>query len=85
MERLRFEFGRDLGHLLDDSGVPMTAVATRAGIATSTISRLVAGTREPSFETLSRIALAIGGEVSIRIVPGSGVGVGAGRRRWWRR
>jgi transcriptional regulator with XRE-family HTH domain len=78
-ERLRADFGRELGNLLVDAGAPAAAVAARAGISPSTLSRITNGTREPSFRTLARLALAIGGTPVVRVTPGSGVPV---RDRW---
>jgi transcriptional regulator with XRE-family HTH domain len=53
-------FAERLGALLERSGLTMYAVAKRAGVSKQNVGKLMAGTREPSWDTVQRLALALG-------------------------
>jgi len=63
----------DLRRLLDDAGVRPTALAREAHVSPSMVSRVLLGRRDASLETLARLAIALGGDVSVRLTPGAGV------------
>lgn len=76
-ERRAQEVGRavagDLRRALDDAGLRQAAVARAARVSPDMISRILRGERQASFETLARIALALGGDISVRVTPGVGI------------
>lgn len=55
-----------------DSGVSQIALAGAAGISRAYLCEIEAGRATPSLDVLARLAAALGGEVSVRIYPGSG-------------
>jgi transcriptional regulator with XRE-family HTH domain len=56
----------------EDAGLPQKRVAIAAGVSQSHYSEIEAGAVLPSLEVLAAIALALGGETSIRFFPGTG-------------
>jgi transcriptional regulator with XRE-family HTH domain len=64
--------GRDLLRIRTDAAATHGQVAALAGIDRSHYSRIEAGTANPSLETLTAIATALGADVSVRIYPGTG-------------
>lgn len=62
----------DLRHLREDCGLSQRALARRAGVAQSVISRVESATEVPSVETYARLAAGLGGDLSIRIYPNTG-------------
>ncbi|MFH1474585.1 MAG: helix-turn-helix transcriptional regulator [Chloroflexota bacterium] len=66
-------FGADLQRICDDAGLSHAALARAARVSADTVSRLARGKRDASVETLARISLALGAELSIRLVPGAGI------------
>ena len=56
----------------DDAGISQRRLASVAGVSQGTLSRIETGEVEPTLEVLARIAAALGGEVSMRIYPGTG-------------
>lgn len=81
--RLRLEAGRraqgmvrsvgeSFRNVREDAGLPQRQIAGAAGIAQSHYSEIEAGAAMPSLEVLAAIALALGGETSIRFHPGTG-------------
>ncbi len=65
----------DLRRLLDDTGVRPADVARASHVSPDMVSRILRGERQASIQTLVRIALALGGDVSVRLVPGAGVAI----------
>lgn len=55
-----------------DAGVSEQGLARVAGIDESHLHRIEAAAREPSIQALNRLATALGGELTIRIYPGTG-------------
>ncbi len=55
-----------------DSGVSQIALAGAAGVSRAYLCEIEAGRAMPSLDVLARLAAALGGEVSVRIYPGSG-------------
>jgi transcriptional regulator with XRE-family HTH domain len=72
---LRSAVAGDIRRLLQDSGVSGARLAREAKVSPDTISLILRERREPSFDVLARIALAAGGDVTIRIVPGAGLAI----------
>ena len=72
-DEVRRSFGADLQRICSDAGLSHAALARAARVSGDTVSRLVRGKRDPSVETLARISLALGAEMSIRLVPGAGI------------
>ena len=57
---------------VDDAGLSRRSVCDAAGIGPNTLAALERDDREPTIEVLSRLATALGGELSVRFHPGSG-------------
>ena len=74
-EEIRRALAGDLRRLLDDSGIRPSALANAAGVSPSMISRILLAQRDASPGTLARIAVALGGDVSIRLTPGAGIAI----------
>jgi transcriptional regulator with XRE-family HTH domain len=74
-EEIRRALAGDLRRLLDDSGIRPSALAKAAGVSPSMITRILLAQRDASPETLARVAIALGGEVSIRLTPGAGIAI----------
>jgi len=53
-------FADRLQALLDASGMTAYALAKRAGLSKQAVSRLLAGTPDPAWETVQRLARALG-------------------------
>ncbi len=70
---VRRSFGADLQRICSDTGLTHAALARAAHLGADTVSRLARGRRDASIETLARISVALGAEVSIRLVPGAGI------------
>jgi transcriptional regulator with XRE-family HTH domain len=62
----------ELRRLRLDRGLSQRIVALAAGIDPSMLSRIEAGHREPSFETLVALSAALGAEPSVRLYPAAG-------------
>ena len=65
----------DLRRLLDDAGLRPADVARAAHLSPDIVSRVLRGERQASFPTLASIAVALGGDVSLRLVPGAGLAI----------
>jgi len=70
---VRRSFGADLQRICSDAGLSHAALARAANVSADTVSRVARGKRDPSIETLARISLALGAELSIRLTPGAGI------------
>ena len=64
--------GEAFRRLREDAGLPQRVVAAAAGISQSHYAEVEAGTAEASLETICAIALALGGEASLKFFPGTG-------------
>ena len=64
--------GEELRRIRLDAGVSLTRVATHAGISAAHLSRIEAGTANPSIDVLTAIAVALGADLRIRYFAGSG-------------
>jgi transcriptional regulator with XRE-family HTH domain len=53
-------FAERLNVALRESGLTMYALAKRSGVSKQNMSKLAAGRREPTWETVQRLALALG-------------------------
>ena len=69
---VRRMIGGELRIAREDQGRSQRAVATAAGIDRSHVSRVETGSAAASVDTMSRIASALGGEISVRYYPGTG-------------
>jgi transcriptional regulator with XRE-family HTH domain len=63
---------REIDTLRRDCGVTLSALARAAGVDQGYLSQVVAGRREPSIAVLTALASALGGDLSLRVYPGSG-------------
>ncbi len=70
---IRHALGADLRALRVDAGVSQRAVARAAGLDSGYLSRIEAGTAEPSLTVLGVIAEALGADLSVRLRPGADV------------
>ena len=70
---LRRLLGEDLCHLRVDGGVSQGALSRAAHLSPAAVSMAERGLREPTFDTLSRLAIALGADISVRLVPGAGI------------
>jgi transcriptional regulator with XRE-family HTH domain len=53
-------FAAQLTRLREDAGLTQYALAKKSGLTKQAISRLEMGTRDPGWETVQRLALALG-------------------------
>ena len=72
VEGLRRTLAEDLRRLRGDAGVSQAAIAERAGVHPSLVSRVEAGALDPTLETYARIAAALGADLAARLYPQSG-------------
>lgn len=70
--RLRRGLADDLRGLREDAGVSKAALSVASGVDAGFICRIENGTERPSLETYSRLAAALGADLSTRIYPGTG-------------
>jgi transcriptional regulator with XRE-family HTH domain len=70
---------RDIVGQLDDAGISVRQLAAAAGIDHGFLGRILAGTTAPSVETIARLALALGSDLSLRLYPNTGPHL---RDRW---
>ena len=59
-------------HAADDAGISRRALCTTAGVGPNTLTALERDDRQPTLEVLSRLAAALGGELSVRFHAGTG-------------
>jgi transcriptional regulator with XRE-family HTH domain len=64
--------GREILDLRTEANVTQTALAAGAGIDQAHLSRIERGLVRPSLDTLVAIAASLGGDVGVKIFPGSG-------------
>lgn len=64
--------GRDIRRMREDAGRSQAAIARAASINQAYLSRIEAGTAEPSVEVLIAVATALGCDLSVRMFPNSG-------------
>ena len=69
---LRRRIAEDLRRLRLDAGASQAAIARRAGIDRSVVTRLEAGTLNPTLETYVRLAAALGADYAARVYPNTG-------------
>ena len=70
---LRRAIAMEIRHQREDAGHSAAAVARTAEISPAEYSRIEAGLVSPPLETLVRICIALGGDLSLRFLPGLGV------------
>jgi transcriptional regulator with XRE-family HTH domain len=75
-DRRTRSIARTLGETIraarEDTGVSQQRIADAAGISQPHLSEIEAGRVQPSLRTLVGVALALGGDASIRFYPGTG-------------
>jgi transcriptional regulator with XRE-family HTH domain len=64
--------GEEIRRLREDAGLSRAALARAAGVDESYIRRIEAGTARPSVETITRISLALGVDLAVRLYPSTG-------------
>lgn len=72
LRRLHRSIGTDIERLRTDAAATISQVSSVAGIDRSFAGRIETGVANPSLETLTAIAVAIGADLSVRFYPGSG-------------
>jgi transcriptional regulator with XRE-family HTH domain len=70
--RTALSFGEDARHAREDAGLTQRSVAGAAGISQSHYAAIESGVVVASIETIQAVALALGGDVSVRFFPGTG-------------
>jgi transcriptional regulator with XRE-family HTH domain len=70
---IRRAIAGDLRRLLEDSGIKPVALARAAGVSPSMVTRVLLAQRDASPAILARLAMALDGDVSIRLSPGAGI------------
>jgi transcriptional regulator with XRE-family HTH domain len=77
---LRRRLAEDVHRLRLDVGASQRAVARLAGVDQALVSRLESGSQEPTLESYSRIAAALGADLAARVYPNTGRGSTIGTR-----
>ena len=72
MRVLRRSIGVDLERLRRDSAITVAHLGSVAGIDRSFVGRVEGGLANPSLETLTALAVALGADLSVKFYPGSG-------------
>jgi ribosome-binding protein aMBF1 (putative translation factor) len=67
--KLRIEFGRQLREARNAAGMSQEALSKVVGIDRSDISKIEAGTRNLSLETMARLATAVELDISVLLTP----------------
>lgn len=62
----------EVRRLREDTGISQRTLARAAGVPQSVISRFEAGRTTPDIETLARLAVALGSDLSVRLFPNTG-------------
>ena len=70
---LAYELGRTVRNLREQRGWSQTRLADAAGMTQSAIARFEAGGTIPSLPVLDRLACALDAELSVTVVPRTGV------------
>jgi transcriptional regulator with XRE-family HTH domain len=70
--QIRLRLAQDVDRLCSDAGVSHAALARAAGVSQSFLSRVFAGTTQPSVATYARLAAALGADFSARFYPNTG-------------
>jgi transcriptional regulator with XRE-family HTH domain len=65
-------FGADVVRLRDDSGISRAALARASGVDVSFLREIEAGIASPSLRTCTRLALALGADLPLRLYPTTG-------------
>jgi len=66
-ERLRLYVGEELARALEESGLSMPQVSEKAGYDASVMSLILAAKRDPSIESLARLAYAMGFRAVVKL------------------
>jgi transcriptional regulator with XRE-family HTH domain len=69
---IRARVAEDLERLLADSGMSAAALARAAGISHAFVSKILARTARPTFDTLAKLAVPLGADVAARLYPNTG-------------
>jgi len=72
-DALRRHIAQDLRRLREDGGATKAAVAALAGVDRSVVSRMEAGTLDPTLETYCRLAAALNADLTCRVYPNAGL------------
>lgn len=90
LEGAILEFTMDLGRLMDEQGVSRAELARRLGTSRAYVTKLLGGNANFTLETMTKVAMALGGAVHVHIAPRdasvrwkdvSASNVAAGRKR----
>jgi len=65
-------YGADVRRLREDAGITRSALADAAGVDASFLGDIEAGTANPSVRTCTRVALALGADLPLRLYPTTG-------------
>lgn len=69
---LRRSIGQEIRSQRLDAGISQRALARAAGVDAGFLSQIESGDREPSLSVLSALADALGGDLRVRLYPGTG-------------
>lgn len=70
--RRRTDLAEQLRHLTLDAGVSERELARAAGLASSTVCRILEGSLRPTLETYERVAAVLGVDLAVRFYPNTG-------------
>jgi transcriptional regulator with XRE-family HTH domain len=68
-EYLKLVFGAELGKLMEQQGVSQAELARRIGCSRAYVTRVLRSNLNPTLETLTKLAIALGARVSLHLHP----------------
>jgi transcriptional regulator with XRE-family HTH domain len=71
-KRVRSSIGADVARLREDAGLSRAELGRGAGVDSSYLRRIEDGGVEPSVTTYARLAVALGGDLALRLYPQTG-------------
>jgi plasmid maintenance system antidote protein VapI len=69
VESAILEFTIDIGRLMDEQGVSRAELARRLGTSRAYVTKLLGGNANFTLETMSKVAMALGGAVHVHVAP----------------
>lgn len=81
VEAAIIEFTMDIGRLMDEQGVSRAELARRLGTSRAYVTKLLDGNANFTLETMTKVAMALGGAVHVRVAPRDAVATGRKRAK----
>ena len=69
VEAAIIEFTMDIDRLMDEQGVSRAELARRLGTSRAYVTKLLGGNANFTLETMTKVAMALGGAVHVHIAP----------------